>query len=337
MTASAALDPVASTRDLPAGYPRHEPDREQLRAAVTQLTADRDWGSLTWAELIEALLGIGRTDIPLSRLVEGHIDAVRTASQAGVALAPDQLYGVWASRSGGTGLRGVVDGDILAVSGTLAFASGAGIIDRALVPVWTSDEHHLLIDLAVADLPVDRTGWQSPAMTVSSTHTVPVAGVEVALSDVVGPEDFYLSRPGFFPGGIGVAAVWAGGISRVLDTLLTWMGDRGPAAVELRLGRLSTHRQLATASVREAGRRLDAVLVGLGSPPRVDLQELSTVVRAGVAHAVHEALTEARTIGGPVGLAFDAALIHAVDDLDLYVRQQNADADAAFLGARLRA
>lgn len=337
MTASAALDPMASTRDLPAGYPRHDPDRDQLRAAVTQLTADRDWAALTWTELIEALLGIGRTDIPLGRLVEGHIDAVRTASQAGVTLREDQLYGVWASRSGATGLRGVVDGDTLTVTGTLRFASGAGIIDRALVPVWTSDEHHLLVDLDVADLPVDRTGWKSPGMTVSSTHTVPVAGVEVALADVVGPEDFYLDRPGFFPGGIGVAAVWAGGISRVLDTLLTWIGSQGPATTEVRLGWVSIYRQLATGTVREAGGRLDAVLVGLGSPPRDDLQELATVVRAGVAHAVHGALTEARNVGGPVGLAFDAPLIHAIADLDLYVRQQNADGDAAFLGARLRA
>lgn len=337
MTASAALDPMASTRQLPPGYPRHDPDRDQLRTAISQLVAGRDWAQLTWNELVEALLGLGRTDIPLSRLVEGHVDAVRTAAQAGTAVRPDQLYGVWASRSGATGLRAKTDGDTLVLNGVLRFASGAGIIDRALVPVWTGDDHHLLVDLPVAELPVDRSGWHTTAMTVSHSHTVPVAGLSVSMADVVGDQDFYLERPGFFPGGVGVAAVWAGGVSRVLDTLLGWLGSHIPPAAESRLGRVSTYRQLATASVREAGRRLDAALVGSGSPPRADLQELATVVRAGVAHCVHAALDETRTIAGPAGLAFDTALLHAVADLDLYVRQQNADADAAFLGARLRA
>lgn len=337
MTASAALDPMASTRDLPANYPRHDPDPDQLREAICQLAADRDWAAMSWTELIEALLGLGRTDIPLARLVEGHVDASRIASQGLATLRENAIYGVWASRSGATGLQAEVQDDDLVLTGVLKFASGAGVIDRALVPVWTSDEHHLLLDLAVGDLPVDRSGWQTSAMTVSNSHTVPVAGIRVSRADVIGDDDFYLDRPGFFPGGIGVAAAWAGGISRVLDTLLTWLGDQSSAATDLRLGRLSTHRQLALASVREAGRRLDAVLVGSGSPARVDLQELATVVRAGVAHAVHAGLAEARTIAGPAGLAHDAPLTHAIADLDLYVRQQNADADAAFLGARLRA
>lgn len=337
MTASAALDPMASTRQLPAHYPRHAPDRDQLRAAIEQLAADHRWASLSWTELIEALLGLGRTDIPLARLVEGHADAIRTAEQASVAVREDVLYGVWASRSGDTGLRAEVDKDQLILTGVLKFASGAGIIDRALVPVSVDDEHQLLVDLAVDGLPVDETGWQTSAMTVSHTHTVPVAGIRVAMADVIGDRDFYLERPGFFPGGIGVAAVWAGGISRVLDALLTWLGGHSSPATDVRLGRLGTYRQLATGSVREAGRRLDAVLVGSGSPPRADLQELATVVRAGVAHCVHAALDEARTIAGPAGLALDAALTHAIADLDLYVRQHNTDADSAFLGTRLRA
>ncbi len=337
MTASNALDPTASTRDLPAHYPRHDPDRDELRAAISMLAAGREWAELTWTELMEGLLGLGRTDIPLARLVEGHIDAVRTADQASVTLHSDALYGVWASRSGATGLRAEEDGDSLVLNGVLKFASGAGIVDRALVPVWVDDEHHLLVDLEVGGLPVDDSGWQTSAMTVSHTHAVPVAGIRVSQEDVVGGENYYLERPGFFPGGIGVAAAWTGGISRVLDTLLTWLGDGSTPANDVRLGRLSVYRQLATASVREAGRRLDAVLVGSGSPARGDLQELATVVRAGVAHCVHSALDEVRTIAGPAGLAFDAALTHAIADLDLYVRQQNADADAAFLGTRLRA
>lgn len=325
-----------STQPLPPGYDRHFPDRAALRGAMRRLAAGPDWATLTWSELMEALLGLGRTDIGLARLVEGHVDAVRIADQAGTEIEPGALYGVWASRSGATGVRAEAADSELIVNGTLRFASGAGVIDRALVPVWIDDDHHLLVDLDTAGLPVDTSGWQTAAMTVSHTHTVAVHDHHLARRTVLGGPDFYLDRPGFFPGGIGVAAVWAGGISRVLDALLDWLGDRRTPAVDLRLGRIAVQRALATSAVREGGRQLDSVLAGPTTPSRGELQHLSTLVRAGVGAAVHAALDDARTLAGPVGLAFDAGLTHAIADLDLYVRQQNTDGDAGFLGARLR-
>lgn len=329
-------DPLAlpSAQPLPAGYDRHFPDREALRAAMRELVGGTDWAALTWSGLIEALLGLGRTDIGLARLVEGHLDAVRIADQAGAAIEPEALYGVWASRSGATGLRAEVTDAELVMNGTLRFASGAGVIDRALVPVWVSDDHHLLVDLDTTGLPVDTSGWQTEAMTVSHTHTVAVHDHHVPRATVRGDTDFYLDRPGFFPGGVGVAAVWAGGISRVLDTLLDWLGDRRTPVLDLRLGRIAVQRALAVSAVRQGGQQLDAVLAG--TPGKDELQHLSTLVRAGVGAAVHAVLDDARTLAGPVGLAFDAPLTHAIADLDLYVRQQNADGDAGYLGGRLR-
>lgn len=330
------IDPgtLPSAQPLPAGYHRHFPDRDALRGAVRQLVAGPDWAALTWSELMEALLGLGRTDIGLARLVEGHLDAVRIAAQAGAEVEPGALYGVWASRSGATGVRAEMAGSELILNGTLRFASGAGVIDRALVPVWVSDDHHLLVDLDTAGLPVDTTGWQTEAMTVSHTHTLLLHDQHVSRSTIRGETDFYLDRPGFFPGGVGVAAVWAGGISRVLDTLLDWLGDRRTPVIDLRLGRIAVQRSLATSAVRQGGRQLDTVLAA--TPTKDELQHLGTLVRAGVGAAVHAVLDDTRTLAGPVGLAFDAALTHAIADLDLYVRQQNTDGDAAYLGVRLR-
>ena len=56
---------------------------------------------------------------------------------------------------------------------------------------------------------------------------------------------------------------------------------------------------------------------------------------AVVAAAVERVVAEARHVTGPTGLALDADLATAVADAELYVRQQNADADAALLGQRL--
>ena len=70
--------------------------------------------------------------------------------------------------------------------------------------------------------------------------------------------------------------------------------------------------------------------------PPSQWQLLSTQVRAGAASAVNTGLAEARVLAGPAGLAYDADVTHALDDLGLYVLQQNADGDAAYLGGKLR-
>lgn len=330
------MTPFPAPRPIPDAYDRHAPTPEAVRAAVRSVLGTTDWASLSWVELITELMAVGRTDVPLSRLVEGHVDAVRICAQAGHAIAQDALYGVWASRSQATGVRATRTSDGLVLDGVIKFASGAGVIDRALVPVWVDDDTHLLVDLTLAELPVDRTAWQSAAMTVSSSHTVEVRSVSVPATAQVGPDDFYLSRPAFFPGGVGVAAVWAGAAARVTDTVQAWTAHGAPTpAKDLRRGRIRIDLAVAGALVLQAAHALDLLLPdpAAAEADRRALQEVSTEARGGVAEAVTRILAESRRLGGAAGLAFDAPLTHALADLDLYVLQQSADGDAAFLAA----
>ena len=281
---------------------------------------------------------MGRADIPLGRLVEGHVDSLRILAQAGRDPRPGARYGVWASRSAGTGLAAVAEGDRLRLDGTIRFASGAGVIDRALVPVWLDSGTHLLIDLAVADLPVDRSHWRTSAMRVSQTHTVAVRDVVVAGEDVVGEPNFYLGRSAFLPGGVGVAAVWTGGLARVLDVTVAMLAGRlVSAAQEARLGRARLHLVAALTTVRAAGRRLDELMnpATHGSAATV-IAGVCAEGRAVVATAVVAALAEVRALAGPAGLAFDPDLGHAIDDLGLYVAQLNADAETTRMGTEIR-
>ncbi len=336
-----SLDPLPGPAPYDVTVSRHAPGRDDLRTFVRTLGGRWDWAALGWAELVEALLVVGRTDVPRARLTEGHADALRIADQAGHRVALDALYGVWASRSGATGVRALRTGAGLRLSGELRFASGAGVIDRALVPVWLDDDTHQLVDLDVRALPVDASVWHTAAMTVSHTHTVDVRGVEVEAAALVGAEGFYFGRPAFLPGGVGVAAVWVGALGRVCDLLLHRMAGRATPAADLRLGRARTALAGAAAAVRQAGLALDGLLTPDGrlrgeeqDPDR--LPALCTETRAVVGVAVDSVLTEVRVLAGPAGLAFDAALTHAVDDLALYALQQSRDGDAGALGRAWR-
>jgi hypothetical protein len=343
--------PVPPVRALTTDYDRHAPEIEAQRSALAGLVAERDWATLSWSELVEDLLVLGRTDIPLSRLAEGHIDALRILAQAGSGPVKDALYGVWASRSQQTGIRAQPEtGGGLRLDGTLRFASGAGLIDRALVPAWLDDGTHLLFDLPVDELPVDTSVWRTSAMAASRSHELLLNGVLVAAMAQVGGPDFYLSRPGFFPGGVGVAACWAGGGARLLDRLQRRIPEPSPTQ-QVRLGRIRTDLAAAVAVVRSAGLRLDWIMSADtggfqerqrreplggsgGSSPHTDRgQSLATEVRAAVADAIRRMVAETRLAVGPAGMAMDEELSHAVLDLELYALQQNSDADALLLGS----
>jgi alkylation response protein AidB-like acyl-CoA dehydrogenase len=328
MTGLTVTAPVPDPLDLPPGHDRQDGRPDSLAAAVRHLAGQRDWAGLEWPELVLALESLGRTDIPLSRLTEGHVDALRIHAEAGTAPRHGCLYGVWASRSRGTGIRAERTGAGWRMEGTLRFASGAGLLERALVPVWLDDERSVLLDLDVSGWPVDDSAWQTSAMRLSRSHTIHL-DQEVGAEDVreIGDVGFYLGRPGFFPGGIGVAAVWVGGAARVVDLVWGHVGPGGspsPAA-QLRLGHLRTELVSAASTVAAA-----AGVLASGSVPHP--QALAVETRAVVGASVRRLLDQARAIAGPAGLAFDGPLTRAVDDLDLYVRQQSTDGDALFLG-----
>ncbi|MEO9247768.1 hypothetical protein ABDK96_08760 [Citricoccus nitrophenolicus] len=332
---AARLDAL-SALDAPAALhlPEHlrDPAPEVQRVAIRHLADQADWTGLDWPELLDVLMALGRVDIPLSRLTEGHVDAMRILAEAGASPEPAALYGVWASRSGGTGLSGGASGaepdrqTEWHVRGTLLFASGAGVLDRALVTVWPEQDRHVLLDAAVADWSFDAGAWHTRAMEHSRSHRAHLDGPVAARR--IGADGFYLGRPGFFPGGAGVAAVWTGGAARVLDLLGARLGERPalPEPKRLRWGHARTELASAVALIRQTGTALRA-------PGQSASRTAVTLCRAGVGAAVRRLLEQVRTLAGPAGLAFDEDLTRAVDDLALYVAQQSQDGDAGHLGA----
>lgn len=332
---------------------------EADRRALTAMLGGRQWAALEWPELLDGLTALGRTDIPFARLAEGHIDALRILRQAGRDPVPGALYGVWASRSGGGGLSATEEIGEWRLSGSVPFASGSGLLDRALVtaalqpptpqrarpaePSPAAPEApkpaaaqpiQLLLDVSVRDWSPDPASWPTTAMAASRSFTVEVPDRSVPADAQVGPPDFYLGRPGFFPGGVGVAAVWAGGGARVADLVACFIcaSPKDPdQTTRNQLGRLSIEVAAANSLVVFGGLRL-AGLHAAVSQDRNALQRLSTEVRAGVGAAVRRLLEIARGLAGPAGLGHDGELSSAIADLDLYVRQQHSDRDAEYLG-----
>ncbi len=290
-----------------------------MREAVQRLAEER---AAVWTgpfpDLAEALTELARVDLALARLVEGHVDGVRILDQAGTPPRPG-VYGVWASRSAGTGVRACREGPGWRLSGESRFASGIDLVDRALLPGWVDPETHLLFDIDVAAVQPDRGSWHTSAMDASRSFTVAV-DVGCAAADVVGPTGFYLGRPGFVVGGLAVAAVWAGGAASVLEQVVDGLRRFRPTAHQLRrVGVMEQAVWQAGVAVAHTAARL----------PRLEGSALlleTAAARTAVVTACEQVLDEATRVVGPAGLSGGPRLARTIADLGIYVRQHHLDA-----------
>lgn len=300
------------------------------RALVAALSpASVEWtGPL--GTVLERLLAAGRADLALGRLVEGHADACRILDQAGRAPA-DGTYGVWASRSAGTGLTAVPTDDGWHLSGELRFASGVDLIDHALVVGQLPDGHHRLFVMPAREVTVVPGSWSTAAMTATRSFTVTV-DARLGPDAAVGPPDFYLDRPGFVVGGLGPAAVWAGGARRVLDLVVTASAPFDLTAHQRR--RIGVMAQ----AVWTARTVLGGVATEVDPLPRASSPALDALVgraRTAVVQACDTVLGEAPMVVGPGGLTRVPDLDRAIRDLALYVRQHHVDLTLERLGGRV--
>lgn len=313
-------------------------DAVQTTASAFTRLLDAGWstplpGSGATAERWRALHDLGATDLPLARLAEGHADAVAVLAELdGPAPGAGERLGVWAAEppSGRVGAERAGGGWRL--SGVKQWCSGARVCTSALVTAHADDGRRLfLVDLGARGVAPSPGAWAAPGMAGSDT-------ADVLLDDVpalaVGGPRAYLDRPGFWHGGIGVAAVWAGGAAGVARAL----ADVVATAPE------DPHRDAAWGAVDVALAAVDAALAVAAAEVDADpadtagtAQRRAHRVRGLAARTGDEVLaTVARALGaGPA--AHDTRYLGQAADLAVYLRQHHGERDLAALAAPLRA
>ena len=281
-------------------------------------------GDGTTTDQWEALATLAAHDLGVARAIEPHLDAVAILTQAGRLEGDTGTWGVFAAEGGPDPLTASQAGDgSWRLDGTKPWCSLAGNLDSALVTAATADGERRLfaVDLRDTGITVNTEAWVARGLTEIPSGPVHFAGVD---ADAVGEPGWYLSRPGFALGGIGVAACWFGGavaLGRTLAEAVTAKPD------PLRLAHLGAVDELLQSSRRALGEA--ARLADDGYP---DGRILAKRVRANVARTCEEVLTHCAHALGPAPLALDARHVKRVADLELYVRQHHAEHDLASLG-----
>ena len=279
-----------------------------------------------YIELLRPLYVAGRRDLPIGRLLEGHVDAVQIVLRYGTPeqtvrlrerVAQGATLGVWNAGLAGEPL--VLAGGRL--RGGKSYASGAGVLTHALVTADTDRGPQLLmLDLAQVTPSIDRNWWHMLGMQRSETHQVRWSDAPVGPEAVIGAPGSYAREPFFSGGALRFVAVHAGGIAGLLDHARDHLVAQGRADDPFqaaRLAQLFALAQGAAATIR------DAAQAWFGDP-EARLAYVASA-RLSVAHAGERAIAIAQEAVGLQGLFLSHPLSATIADLMVYLRQPVPD------------
>ncbi|MBC2638001.1 MULTISPECIES: acyl-CoA dehydrogenase family protein [unclassified Rhodococcus (in: high G+C Gram-positive bacteria)] len=280
-------------------------------------TADR-WAHLTrWSS----------RDLAVGRLLEAHADADAILAELdGTRAGRDEVWGVWASEPPHPVLDASESSSGWRLRGTKAWCSGASMCTHALVTARVAGQPRLFaVDLREPRVAAGTGGWRNPGMAATDTESVTFDDVPAR---PIGAATAYLERPGFWHGGIGVAACWFGGALAVAEPLRARAGSGRADSHQLaHLGAVDVAVSAARWSLASAAGEVDA------SPfDHRSARVRAFRVRGLIERTASEVIDRVGRALGAAPLATNAEHARNVADLLVYIRQSHAEHDLATLG-----
>ncbi len=294
-------------------------------------------------KLLTLLAAIGRGDLSVGRIYEGHVNAMILCGEFGT---PSQranveelaraghLLGVWNTDHPARPV--VIEDGVL--TGSKTFSTGIDGLSRALITAPGPRGRSMLL-VPLDGMPVDRSWWRPLGMRASGSHIVDFTGLRVEPDWVIGGPDDYIRPPWFGAGAIRFAAVQVGGMHAVFDTALQHLAQTGRAGDPFQSQRLARMGM----AVQSGYHWLDAAGAAwrdaTASPAATNAAEVALAVanatRSAVEVAAMAVLEDAERAVGAAGMIAPHPLERRLRDLRTYLRQPNPDGALSALGAAI--
>ncbi|MDO7849630.1 acyl-CoA dehydrogenase family protein [Hymenobacter sp. M29] len=235
----------AAETDVEGGFPTQEFDWLRAVGLLTAALpatlggAGLDTPAAT-LPLLRVLQHIGRGNLAVGRVFEGHTNALQLIQQMGTAeqvarYAADaragRLFGVWNTEipADGVHLEALPNGRYR-LRGAKTFASGAGHLARPLITGALPDGQGWQLFVLPADSQppeLDRSFWRPLGMRATASFRADLTGLEIGPEDFIGPPDAYYRQPAFSGGAIRFAAVQLGGAEAIFEETRRFLQSLG--------------------------------------------------------------------------------------------------------------
>ncbi|MFL1514417.1 acyl-CoA dehydrogenase [Pseudomonas prosekii] len=319
------MDLQAFLHQQPPGYADTQALGRCLRALVEagfdQLPLP---GSGLTLARFQRLAEVGGHDLGLCKLYEGHTDALAIIQQLGGSPTPASTWGMWAAEPPQAKVRVTPSGQMVLLNGRKAWCSGAAVLSHALLTAWDGQDQQQLVAVAL-DQPgviVTTDGWQALGMAATGSVEVVFEGAE---AQAIGNPGDYLQRPGFWQGGIGIAACWYGAAQSIAERLRRHCAQRPEPHALAHLGAVDSALHAAAEVLRVSALAIDA-------QPTANAELLARRARAVVENSAEQVIQHVGRALGAGPYCKDRQFAQLIADLPVFLRQSHAERDLAALG-----
>ncbi len=348
----------AATVDRSGAFPVRE---FELIAEAGLLTAPlaRTWGGLglgidgsSIAKLLTLLTQIGRSNLAVGRIYEGHVNALQLIQTFGTpaqieafanAAHQHKIFGVWnAEAADGVTIMPLSNGKYR-LAGAKTFATGCGYVDRPFIGGALPNGAWQLCIVPMDEVVTvsDPSWWQPAGMRATASCKVDFTGVILDESMLIGQPGDYYRQPWLTAGVVRFAAVQLGGAAALFDATRQFLQSidrtKDPYQEE-RLGRMALGIESGQLWLQGAARQLEQyhpIFAGdpaTAHPQAVALVAYTNMVRTAIEQIGMQAIQLCARSVGTRGLLPPHSIERIIRDLTLYLRQPAFDASIASVG-----
>jgi alkylation response protein AidB-like acyl-CoA dehydrogenase len=307
------------------------------------------------AALLDVLRQLGRGNLSVGRIYEGHANALQLIQTFGTepqvracareVLEEGRLFGVWNTQADDGVRLEPLPGGRYRLEGAKTFASGAGHVERPLVSGALPDGgwQLCLVPLEAGPARVEADWWQPLGMRASVSARVDFGGIEVGADALIGAPGDYHRQPWLTLGAVRFAAVQVGGAEALLDATRAYL-RRGARADDpyqrTRVAEMALAVEGGNLWLRGAAALVDRCAPffepgdrsGASPDPSTDLEPAlayANLVRSAVERLCLEVLERTERAVGARGLLRPWPFERLIRDLRHYLRQPAPDAALA--------
>ncbi|NJL86199.1 MAG: acyl-CoA dehydrogenase family protein [Leptolyngbyaceae cyanobacterium SM1_1_3] len=348
----------AAAIDCLGGFPAAEFERlADAGLLLAPLHSDLGgWGLGFQAEqtgpLLQILKQIGRGNLSLGRVYEGHVNALQLIQ---TFATPEQvqkfardaherrIFGVWNAEAEDGVKLWPLGGGSYRLEGCKTFCSGCGHVERPFVNGVLPDGgwQMCIVPMEQVSVAVDPDWWQPAGMKASASYKVDFSGVELSAADLIGQPGDYFRQPWLTAGVIRFAAVQLGGAAALFDATRTYLQEIGRTDhpyQQARLGQMAIALEQGNLWLQGGAAQIEHYgpvfggLPGESQPETPRLTGYANMVRTAIEQICMDVIPLAERCVGTRGLLPPHPMERIIRDLTLYLRQPAFDSALANVG-----
>lgn len=319
-----------------------------LTASIAKKYGGQNLGltSGTNLALLTILKNIGRGNLVMGRVLEGHINAQILIHQFGndkqkklfaEEAFDGRLFGVWNTQAEAGTVLLKIGKSGYQLNGTKTFATATDYVTRPVVTaaMKNGDWQMCVVPLDKVTVKADSSWWNPMGMKASRSFKMTFVKADIPKINLLGSAGEYYKQPGFSGGAVRFAAIQLGAAEQLLNETkkyLTNLNRTQDPFQKMRLGQMAIAVESGNQWLNAASIRIDYYMKKNSVKEGESYVIYVNMVRTAIEQICIEVMNLCQKCVGARGLNKPYHFERIIRDLSTYLRQPAPDAVLADVG-----